>query len=633
MAEKSYTETAWGCNQTGLLPCLGNQRRKASFMSTPVASDYTPRLQNPVKGQKKKGLRRVKTAMTGRRSEMSSVSPKMSSKLNDSWKEVPEENACLAKKAPKASSIRASRDASAGDVPEQRTKRKRGQCKRKLENILTGIDSEVLKIKVGLFPPSLSAVTMVHSFLCVLASALKSINNAEKRCKRQVLIRPCSKVIIRFLTVMMKHGYIGEFEIIDDHRAGKMVVNFTGRLNKCGVISPRFDVQLKDLEKWQNNLLLSCQFVFIVLTTSAGIMDHEETRRKQARRENPGILFLEIASFHLLAQAVASGSTQILSVSGQTVVQPGSRSAAMTGRRSETSSVSPKMSSKCNDTWKQVPTDSVCLAKKAPQASSIRASRDASAGDVPEQRTKRKRGQCKKKLENILTNPKACTILASTDASAGDVPEQRTKRKRVQKTRTLTDVKAVAQDSSLQASGTSEAILEGASNTATSEAAPEAASEPKFYRRRTKRSIWTVDRIEGTKLIINKKRRLSYQPEDLEAFYRILEDPVVQNFLAADIFFRVTDKYLLSMVVEYFGRLGLPGHLYNRIHFFLALYIACDMEEDDPISKRSIFQFLLGKDTWQDLYKDFQRLQKEFLQIQNQNPHHWVWSRVRQSAP
>uniref|UniRef100_A0A2K6A9Y3 40S ribosomal protein S15a n=1 Tax=Mandrillus leucophaeus TaxID=9568 RepID=A0A2K6A9Y3_MANLE len=101
---------------------------------------------------------------------------------------------------------------------------------------------------------------MVH--MNVLADALKSINN--------VLIRPCSKVIVRFLTVMMKHGYTGEFEIIDDHRAGKIVVNLTGRLNKCGMISPRFDVQLKDLEKWQNNLLPSHQFGFIVLTTSAG---------------------------------------------------------------------------------------------------------------------------------------------------------------------------------------------------------------------------------------------------------------------------------------------------------------------------------------------------------------------------
>ena len=46
-----------------------------------------------------------------------------------------------------------------------------------------------------------------------LADALKCMNNAEKRGKRQVLLRPCSKVVIRFLTVMMKHGYIGEFEV------------------------------------------------------------------------------------------------------------------------------------------------------------------------------------------------------------------------------------------------------------------------------------------------------------------------------------------------------------------------------------------------------------------------------------
>ncbi|MRA94182.1 30S ribosomal protein S8, partial [Bacillus thuringiensis] len=84
----------------------------------------------------------------------------------------------------------------------------------------------------------------------VLADALKSICNAERRGKRQVLLRPCSKVIVRFLTVMMKHGYIGEFELIDDHRSGKIVVNLTGRLNKCGVISSRFDVVLHDLECW-----------------------------------------------------------------------------------------------------------------------------------------------------------------------------------------------------------------------------------------------------------------------------------------------------------------------------------------------------------------------------------------------
>ena len=46
----------------------------------------------------------------------------------------------------------------------------------------------------------------VHRTCFLTPSLQNNIVNAERRGKRQVLIRPSSKVVVKVLTVMQKHG-------------------------------------------------------------------------------------------------------------------------------------------------------------------------------------------------------------------------------------------------------------------------------------------------------------------------------------------------------------------------------------------------------------------------------------------
>ena len=120
--------------------------------------------------------------------------------------------------------------------------------------------------------------------LDTLANAVTTIMNAEARAKKEALIMPASKLIIEVLKVMQREGYVGEIEYIDDGRQGKIKVQLLGRINKIGVIKPRYSVKVKELTRmppWLRKYLPSREIGILILSTPSGVMSHKEALEKK----------------------------------------------------------------------------------------------------------------------------------------------------------------------------------------------------------------------------------------------------------------------------------------------------------------------------------------------------------------
>ena len=110
-----------------------------------------------------------------------------------------------------------------------------------------------------------------------LANALSTVKNAENIGKLECVVK-ASKLIGSVLKVMQDQGYISGFELIDDEKSFK--VQLHGKINKCGVIKPRFSVLKTEFEKWEKRFLPARDFGALILTTSEGVISHYEAKEK-----------------------------------------------------------------------------------------------------------------------------------------------------------------------------------------------------------------------------------------------------------------------------------------------------------------------------------------------------------------
>ena len=111
-----------------------------------------------------------------------------------------------------------------------------------------------------------------------LNDAMSTIKNAASVGKSECMIRPSSKLIGRVLKVMQEHGYINQFEFIEDGKAGVFKVMIQGKINYCGVIKPRYSVQKNDLERFEARYLPAQDFGVLIMTTTAGVVSHTQAK-------------------------------------------------------------------------------------------------------------------------------------------------------------------------------------------------------------------------------------------------------------------------------------------------------------------------------------------------------------------
>ena len=89
-----------------------------------------------------------------------------------------------------------------------------------------------------------------------------------------------SKLGLNILTILHHKGYIGASEKLTDARGSVVKTYLLGKINKCGVIKPRFSVQLDEFEKFEKRYLPAHGVGIIIISTNNGLMTLDEAQQK-----------------------------------------------------------------------------------------------------------------------------------------------------------------------------------------------------------------------------------------------------------------------------------------------------------------------------------------------------------------
>lgn len=113
----------------------------------------------------------------------------------------------------------------------------------------------------------------------IVADALNMIRNAKKARKEVVIVKRFSNLLIEILKIMKQKEIIKKYKI---NAKNKSIEITLGNISECRSVKPRYTVTKDQIEKYRRRFLPARDIGTLIISTSKGLMTHEEAYKENA---------------------------------------------------------------------------------------------------------------------------------------------------------------------------------------------------------------------------------------------------------------------------------------------------------------------------------------------------------------
>lgn len=107
-----------------------------------------------------------------------------------------------------------------------------------------------------------------------VSDAMNMMMNAKKAGKKRIVVKRVSNLLMKLLEILK------EDKMIDFKKEKEGTAIELNEVSTCSAIKPRFNVKVEDIEKYIRRFLPARGVGTIIISTSKGLMKHEDAIKK-----------------------------------------------------------------------------------------------------------------------------------------------------------------------------------------------------------------------------------------------------------------------------------------------------------------------------------------------------------------